>query len=156
MKRIIALTLTLLLLVSLCACGGKGGGKEIDLEALAQELTDSGIFTDVMSRAADDLPARIYGLGEGDAVKTVLYTGTGATAEEIFLAQASGGDGVKALQDACETRLEKQKLSFENYVPGELVKLDDAVLVTAGDYVLLVVSADAGTARDVVERYAGS
>ena len=67
MKRIIALSLTLILLVSLCACGGKGGAKEIDLEALAQELTAAGIFTDTMSRAADDLPARIYGLAEGDA-----------------------------------------------------------------------------------------
>lgn len=156
MKRIIALSLTLILLVSLCACGGKGGAKEIDLEALAQELTAAGIFTDTMSRAADDLPARIYGLAEGDAVKTVLYTGTGATAEEIFLAQASGPDGVKAIQSACQTRLDNQKRSFENYVPEELVKLDDAVVVTAGDYVLMVVSADAGAARSVVESYTGS
>ena len=153
MKKIVALTLTLILLVSLCACGGRGGAKEIDLEALAQELTAAGIFTDTMSRAADDLPARIYGLAEGDAVKTVLYTGTGATAEEIFLAEAADASAAAALKASCEERVADQKLVFANYAPGDVAKLDDAVLVTSGNYVILVVAADAAAARSIVENY---
>ena len=147
MKKIVALTLTLILLVSLCACGGRGGAKEIDLEALAQELTAAGIFTDTMSRAGDDLPARIYGLGEGDAVKTVLYTGTGATAEEIFLAQAVDSSAADSLKTACEQRVENQKLAFRSYAPGEVDKLDSAVIAVSGNTVILVVSADAAAVR---------
>lgn len=155
MKKLVILAVSLAMLLALCACGGGGSsaGKEIDLDALASELTASGAFSDLLSQPADGVAARLYDFADGDVVKCVMYTGTGATAEEIFLAQAASADAAAALKTACETRVENQKLAFRSYAPGEVDKLDSAVIVTSGNYVMLVVSADAAAARSIVESY---
>ena len=152
MKKILALVLALGMLLSLCACGGSKA-KEIDLDALAEELLASGAFTDLLSQPAASVAGRLYGFEEGDVVKTVLYTGTGATAEEIFLAEASDSAAASALKAACEHRAETQTLAFENYAPGEVSKLDSAVIAVSGNTVIFVVAADAAAAQSVVDRY---
>ena len=152
MKKILAFVLALCMALSLCACGGSKA-KEIDLDALAEELLASGAFTDLLSQPAAGVAARLYGFEDGDVVKAVLYTGTGATAEEIFLAEASDSASASALKAACEHRVETQKLAFENYAPGEVSKLDGAVLVTSGNVVIFVVAADAAAAQSVVDSH---
>ena len=152
MKKFLTLILALALALSLCACGGTSKGtKSVDLDALAAELLDSGVFTDIMSQPADGVAARLYGFEDADVTKCIMYTGTGATAEEIFLAEAVDGSAASALEASCGQRVENQKLAFANYAPGEVSKLDDAVIVTSGNYVILVVSSDAAAARSVVE-----
>ena len=154
MKKIVIMLLAALLLAAaLCGCGGGKNAKTIDLDALGAELAQSEVFTDTMSQPAEGIAARIYGFEEADVKKCVLYTGTGATAEEIFLVETSGEKSVSALKGACESRIANQKTAFQNYVPEELVKLDDAVLVTEGNYVLLVISSDSAAARAIVEGY---
>ncbi len=155
MKKILALVLACVMVLALCACGG-GGAKEVDLDALAAELLASGGFTDTLSQPAEGVAQRLYDFEEGDVKKVLLYTGTGATAEEIFLAEATGADAAKTLKSACETRAENQKRAFENYAPGEVEKLNDAVILTAGNYVVMAVSADAGAARAAAEGFIGS
>lgn len=152
MKRIVLLAVSLAMLLALCACGGGGSKKDVDLDALASELTASGAFTDIMSQPADGVPSRLYGFQDGDVSKCVMFTGTGATAEEIFLAQTSGSDAAAQLQTACEQRVENQKLAFRSYAPAEVEKLDNAVIVTDGNYVFLVVSADASAVRAILEK----
>lgn len=157
MKRLLILAVSLAMLLALCACGGGSGSgsqaKEIDLDALAAELMDSGAFTDILSQPADGVAARLYDFEDGDVTKYVMYTGTGATAEEIFLAQAANGDAASALKTACEQRVENQKLAFRSYAPGEVEKLDAAVIAVSGNYVILVISADAAAVRGIVESY---
>ena len=54
----------------LCACGGGSSqAKEIDLDALAAELTDSGAFTDLLSQPADGVAARLYSFEDGDNIR---------------------------------------------------------------------------------------
>ena len=154
MKKLLIILMALAMLAGLCACGGGGEAKEIDLDALAAELTACEAFTDILSQPADGVAARLYGFEDGDVVKCVMYTGTGATAEEIFLAQAADGAAAAALKTACEQRVENQKLAFRSYAPAEVEKLDNAVIMTSGNYVVLVVSADAAAVRSIVESYA--
>lgn len=154
MKKLVCILAALCLALSLCACGGgQKAEKEIDLDALAGALLDSGAFTDLLSPPADGVAARLYDFDEADVEAVIMYTGTGATAEEIFLARAVSTDAAAALKTACEQRVENQKLAFRSYAPDEVAKLDDAVLTTQGSTVILVVSADAAAVRSVVESY---
>ena len=57
------------------------------------------------------------------------------------------------LKAACEHRAETQTLAFENYAPGEVSKLDSAVIAVSGNTVIFVVAADAAAAQSVVDRY---
>jgi len=153
MKKLTAMLLAVVMLAALCACGGGSGAKEVDLDALAAELTGSDVFSDILNQPADGVAARLYDIEDGAAKKVILYVGTGATAEEIFLAEASDASAAAGLKAACEERVSDQKTMFANYAPGEVAKLDDAILVTSGNYVILVVAADAAAARGIVENY---
>lgn len=152
MKRMATAFLAVLLLGSLCACGQKTALPEVALSELGQALAECGAFSDVMSQPAEGVAPRLYGFEDGDAEEYVLYTGTGATAEEIFLIKAAPG-GAAELEYACLQRIEDQKKSFENYVPAEVAKLDGAILETAGDYVFFIVAADTETVRSVMDSY---
>ena len=156
MKRIMTAFLVCVLVLSLTACGsGKSKAAEVDMDALAADLLSSGGFTDSLNQPADGVAERLYDLGEGDASQVLLYTGTGSTAEELFLAKAGGADAA-ALRAACEKRVENQIKVFQNYAPEEVAKLEAAVLTVAGDTVILAVSADAAAAQAVVDRYLGA
>ena len=152
MKRLTAMLLAVVMLAALCACGGPKA-KEVDLGALEAELTASNAFSDILNKPADGVAARLYDIEDGAAKQVILYVGTGATAEEIFLAEAADASAADALKASCEERVADQKTMFANYAPGEVAKLDDAVLVTSGNYVILVVSADAAAVRSIVENY---
>ena len=152
MKKLTALVLAVVMIAALCACGGSGA-KEIRLDALAEELVASDAFSDILSEPADGVAARLYDIADGAAKQVILYVGTGATAEEIFLAEASDAASAAALKAACEARVSDQKQVFANYAPGDVAKLDDAILVTSGNYVILVVAADASAARSIVDSY---
>ena len=153
MKRILSAVLAVYLFAALCACGSKTADKDIDIQALGQALAESGAFSDSMSQLSEDIARRIYDFEEGDAESFVLYTGSGATAEEIFIVKAASG--AKTFEDACRERVSEQKLAFQSYLPEEVAKLDAAVFETVGDYVILAVAADTAAAQAVVDSYIG-
>lgn len=155
MKKIAIALLAAVLALCLTACGGGDSQKDIDLDALAADILDSGAFSDLLSQPAGGVPAKIYGFEEGDVSQCVMYYGTGATAEEIFLAKAADSAAASRLAESCRKRVSDQKAAFENYVPAEIPKLDSAVLETSGDYVFLVVSGDSQAVRAVMDGYLG-
>ncbi len=151
MKKFLCALLALMMLAGLCACGSKTAS--VDLDALASDLTAGAAFSDTLSRPADGVAARLYDIEDGTAKKVILYVSTGATAEEIFLAEAADSASASALADACRTRIEAQKQAFVNYAPAEVQKLDSAVMKTIGNYVILVVAADAAAAQAAVDSH---
>ena len=153
MKRILSAVLAVLLFAALCACGNKTSDRDIDIQALGRALAESGAFSDTMSELSGDIARRLYDFEEGDAESFVLYTGSGATAEEIFIVKAASG--TKDFEDACRERVSEQKSAFQSYLPEEVAKLDAAVFETVGDYVILAVAADTAAAQAVVDSYIG-
>ncbi len=152
MKRLLVYVLAAAMILILAACGG-GKAVEVDMEALAAELLDSGAFTDILSRVPDAAALVTYGLDAEDVNGCVMYSGTGATAEEIFIVHVSDSSAVSRAEDAARQRIASQQAAFKDYGPAEIPKLKDAVLETAGDYVIVAVSGDAAAAQAVVDSY---
>lgn len=150
MKRIILCLLALAMCLSLAACGGD---KEADLQDMAKELKDSGAFTDQLSEPAEGVAQQIYGYDAADVQECVMYYGTGATAEEIFLARCTDSAAAQRIQTLCQARVQNQIASFETYVPAEVPKLQNAVIGTAGNVAVMVVSNDSNTCQSIVEKY---
>ncbi len=152
MKRLLVCVLAAAMLLVTAACGG-GKAVEVDMEALAAELLDSGAFTDILSQVPDTAAPVTYGLDAADVSGCVMYASTGATAEEIFIVHVSDSGAVSRAEEAARRRIANQQAAFENYAPAEIPKLQDAVVETAGDYVIVVISGDAAAARAVVDGY---
>lgn len=92
-----------------------------------------------------------YRIDAADLSDSKVYvSGSFSTAEEIAVFQASSSDAVENIKKAIDTRLEDLKLAFENYVPGEMTKINNPVLVTKGTTVVLVLADDTASVSDQI------
>ena len=94
---------------------------------------------------------KIIGISADSYTKAKVYvSSSGGTAEEIDCFEAKDADSAKAIADTLTARVESQKKVFENYVPEEMTKLNDPVLVTNGNYVYLCLSNDNDKAKEII------
>lgn len=151
MKKLAICLLTLIMVLLLTACGG---GKDVDLDALAGELTSSAAFTMDMTQfqASDSAAAGTYGFDAAEVTRSTLYVNTG-TAEEIFLAQGKDSKAADHLEELCKSRIEAQTSWMSSYVPEAVPRLENAVLARSGSYVVLVVADDSAAAKTIVNKY---
>ncbi len=144
-KRWIAAFLAAGMCISFAACGGKDASEQKQpatadvVEAVSANLT----FKDQMMVLDDVMVSNIYRLDEDKLEeKTVKVSATGATAEEVSVFKVKDSADVQMVKDAIAERIEDQKISYQNYVPAEMVKIEGAVTYTQGNYVILVMADD--------------
>lgn len=154
MKKAIACIVALCLILTLTACGGGGSKKDVDLDALASELTASAAFTMDISQYAMQaaVAAPTYGYDAADVTSVKFYYNNGS-AEEIFLAQAASEDAAADLEQLCSDRVANQQTVLESYNPDAIPRLQSAVIVRSGVYVALVVANDNAAAKTIVDKY---
>lgn len=146
MKKLISGILALAACAALLAgCGGKeaDSGKQPAaadvVKAVAAELT----FKDAMITLEDDMVENIYNLDmEKIADKSCYISGSRATAEEVSVFQVKDSADLQMVKDAVAERIGDQKHAYESYNPGEMVKINGAVTLTHGNYVILVMADD--------------
>ena len=141
-----------LCLLALAACGGSAA--QPYTQEQAQEILDSGVFTDDLEELDLDTAWALYGLEEGGLTREQLTGGmvrrsAGATCEELALLNFADGEAAQAALEPLEAYLQDQIDSNAGYRPAEVPKLEDAFLQAAGDTVLLVVSADTETVAEL-------
>jgi hypothetical protein len=154
-KRFASLAVALLCAFALAACGAafERAEAELDMRRLAEALIGGIAFDDQMEEASDRAFYALYALDPSDAsvADFVLYTSTGATAEEVAVLKARDAESAPSVLDCARARVASQKAEFEDYAPGELAKLNDPVLVRAGRYVILCLSNDNAAAEEIIE-----
>ena len=160
-KKNCVVVMVLCLVFSMVACGGDSEVNESNsvlqsaaASDVAQYLKENIQFEDAMDYLDVDIAMSLFNLTEEEVVleESAIICSTGATAEEIAVFTACEGT-VEQVVAACESRIEAQKVGFENYVPAELEKLEDAVIATEGNKVILIVCDDAQNAEKLIESY---
>lgn len=149
-SRTFALLAALLLLVTGCASRG-GEAVDIDPAAAAQTILDNVAFKDTLVKAEDGAAEMYYKLDDTITDYTIYISGSGATAEEIAVLKTASADDAKKAESIVNARIEDLKFRFEDYVPAEMVKLGDPVIVRKGNAVILVIADDAAAAKKVVD-----
>lgn len=153
MKKIISLTLVLcLVLCALCGCGEK---KTVDfsLEDCSRALLDSEVFSDLLSPITTETAAMLYGFDAALVTEAQVFCSTGATAEELAIFKAVDEAAAKTIKAAVEARIESQKESYESYVPEEVPKLEKALVLTGGLYVVYVTANTPDAAEKILDNY---
>lgn len=149
MKKALTLVFILVLSAALAACGSSSS-KEIDAQALADELMEKVEFVDELSPVKSEMVPKLYGID--NAQDAYVYMGSGATAEEVAVFKfASEQDAMDALAKI-EQYIAARKDSFANYIPGEVARLDNAVIKQSGEYLAVCVS-EGSTASEIISRY---
>lgn len=149
MKKYTGLLCALLIVLVLAACSdGDANNKysrDLDEEDFAEYLVSHIVFTDMMSEVDDDAAEALYalyGLTEEDYDDLTAYMSTGATAEEIVVISVDNDEQAVKVSDILKARVDAQIKSFENYVPGEVNKLSEAVIEQVDNCIILAVCDD--------------
>ena len=83
----------------------------------------------------------------------VCKSASGATAEEIAVITVKSASDVESVKAAVEMRVEDLAFNFENYVPAEMDKIENAVVATSGRYIILAVADDSAAAQEIIDSY---
>ena len=153
MKKLFLL-LPAALLLFLCACGGSSEQKaDFEPSELAKALYDSSCFTDLLSEVDSATALEMYGIDADTVESCAVYFGTGATAEEIAVVKCTGNDEADKAEAAFNARVESQISAYENYVPSEVPKLENAIVRRSGVYAVYVTANDEPGAREIIDQY---
>ena len=133
------------------ACGGKKA--DFDVEALGNELNEQITYADTLMPLDLDTAGMFLNLSEINVTKAAIYEGSGGTAEEIVVLECATEDDAKKAEEVLKTRVSEQIESFTDYVPGELTKLNAAVIKVNGKYAVLSVSDTPDEAGKIIGKY---
>ena len=156
MMKLFGLAAAAVCLLALAGCGGQSGGEAGYTKEQVQTILDSGAFTDELDELDCDTAWALYqleeaGLSREDLTDGVIYRSAGATCEELSLLIFSDSGAAQTAQGALEAYLQSQIENNRDYRPGEIPKLEDAVLRQEGSTVLLAVSAGGGGSAGIRE-----
>ena len=124
--------------------------KTIDADALAKTHATEITYDDTLQELSDDEVSMYIDLPEG--VDSVMYMGSGSTAEEVGVFTAEDADTAKSAMKNVQSYLEDQAKSFRDYTPEETKRIGNAVLEQKGPYVILCVSGDSDQAKEIIEK----
>lgn len=143
------LAVILMLSVFLAGCGGEKEPVTIDTDAAAKAILDGVRFEDTLAQLDDEAVKYLYGFD--DTVKGTVYVGSGATAEEIAVFEAASEEAGETLKADVEQHVADQIESYRNYVPAEVDRLEKAIIIREGKYVLLCVTDDTAAAESIMK-----
>ena len=81
-----------------------------------------------------------------------MRAGTGATAEELAVFETKDADAAAALVQKLEARNADRIESYSSYIPEEVPKLENAVILSGGRYVVLCVAEDSSAVREAAQK----
>ena len=148
MKRFIMGLSIFALGFSLLACSHQT--TDISLDGLIEDMLQNIEFQDELVELDVGGIDRLYSLGEG--VSGRVFIGSGATAEEIAVFEAGSKQAARQMREYALSHIDEQKQSFAGYLPRELKKLDEAIVLQYGKYVIVCVTDDAD-ASGIIEAH---
>lgn len=134
--------------VLLLGCGSSSP-VSVDTAALTTSLTSDISYDNELSELSEDDITNYVTVEDG--VKGVMYMSSGSTAEEVAVFTAPDEAAASTMKNNVQEFLNDQKTSFEDYIPEEAQRIDDAVLVVKGNYVILCVSGDSDKAQEIID-----
>ena len=155
-NKLLIMLFIFLMLLSQIGCSTVSNNVDIDIHKLSDSLYEHIDFNDDMSAVDDFITYNLYYIDEENVESSILYVSSGATAEEIAIFRAKDADSLTIISEGANMRLDDQKASFKTYEPSEMVKLEDPILVSVGDYVIVCISNDNDTAMKIINEYVGN
>lgn len=150
MRKILTLILACIMLLScFSACSNKA--TEINAEAVFQHLlTDIQYDTDLVN--AGELSSVYFTGIPASATVRLHISSTGYHADEVAMITLASQQDAQATKAAIDSHLEQIHNQFQNYIPGELPKIDSAVIWESGLYIFVVIAPDSAAVKALLDK----
>lgn len=123
---------------------------ELDVEALVQAVLEGVSFdTELAEQDAAVVDSMVMKAVEDTEV--MLYIGDGTCADELLIIAAADTESAKQEIDSVQQHLTDMQQSFRDYLPKEAKKIDDAVILQKGRYIVACVCGDREQAKKIIE-----
>lgn len=153
MKKLTDIILIAMLVVMIFAgCSGRGNAVKPEPTAaqLASDMLAALTMEDELMEISDEVIENIYEIDDEEIAEYKVYvSSSGSTAEEVSVFKAAGKDGISYIETLIELRVQNQKISFQDYVPEEMVKIGSPLILKNGNFVALVLANDTKPAEKV-------
>ena len=124
----------------------------LDMQKLAQELINSQIFEDSLSKIDRESIIKKYDFNNEKIKDINSYVGTGATAEEILIIELLDKNDIDATKKIIQEKIAERKIDFQNYLPKEVFKLENYNLESKGNYIILCISNNYDKANEIINK----
>lgn len=152
-RKLVAGILVVLAVVSTLVGCGQSVAKEVDPQQLADRLVSEITYQQKPELMPEDELGFYMEIPEG--VTNIFYMSSGDTAEEVLVITAPSEEAAITMKANVEHFLKEQADSFAKYVPETVTRIEDAVLVQKGVYVVLCVSDESQKAETIIKEVFG-
>ena len=153
MKKFVkVLALVLCLMLALTACGK---GSYISFDDVYNDLTTDIDFGGNMAEMSEIAAENFYLIYDTDILEEfVIYMDeSNATPNEIALFRLAKESDRTTVETIVKNRINDLKIGFEDYNPDEMYKLENAVVKSSGNYVMMVICKDNSKAAEIINSY---
>lgn len=126
----------------------KNVGKTIDVDGLIEKVLNKVVFEAELNKLDDSVAEGMVQTTEG--TKLQFYVGNGTYADELLVMTAKSEKDAKENQENAKMHLTETRQAFQDYIPKEAEKIDKAVSIRCGCYVIVCVTADYETAEKTI------
>lgn len=126
-------------------------GKTIDVDKLVTRVLDNVTFEAELNPLEDSVAFGMIDTAEGTDLR--IYMGNGTYSDELVVMTALSEADAEQNQKSAETHLSEMQKQFNDYIPKEAKKIDSAVRVRCGCYVVVCVTNDTETAKKTIDTF---
>lgn len=123
----------------------------IDINKLAEDIIQNIKFEDELNKVDKETANKLYDIN--NAVSQIVYMSSGATAEEIAIFEFEDEENCKKALEKANNRIEVQKQSFKDYMPKEMKKLEDAIIINKNKYLIVCITDNQEDIEKIVNKY---
>ncbi len=154
MKKITCAILAIIsILCCFTACGGDNTPKEVDVNAVYNEVAAAVTIPDFIELTENDIVDYVAVDTADLKQMKVQISAEAISADQIVICEAVDAAAASRVASAFTAYLDSVKGQFKNYLPSEYAKMEDTEVQTSGNYVYYAVSSEADTIYDIFDKY---
>lgn len=162
-KSITAKAAAIAISAMLMLTGCNGGEEAVEANATISEVSEAAASEITAAIMAEiEIPSAIEKTAENlgayydidvatIAEMSVYICGSGAYPDELAVFKFNDEAGAKAGAEAVQNRLDSQTAIYKDYTPAEMYKLDEAVIITEGNWVVFAACDANARAKEIIE-----
>jgi len=152
--RIISYLLLIVILAGLYGCSRSSevtsSDDSVTVSSLAQAVMKSKAYPDPMNNDTKEALS-VFGIDSSSLVDYCYYSSSNSdSAAECVIFEAASMESASTILEAFKAHQSSQVIEFEQKLPSEVEKINDAIIASYGNYVFYMVSDAPSTVKKVL------